>query len=71
MKATLTFNLPDDHVEHMYAVHASDFHSVLYDLDQEMRTILKYEDHPEGVYVVVERLREMLREGVYKTGIEF
>lgn len=60
MKATLTFNLPDDHADFMQAVHASDAVHVLNEISQRMRTILKYEDHTPEVYEVVEKLREQL-----------
>jgi len=71
MKAQLTFNLPDDQHEFDMAVHSSDFYSVLFDLDNEMRSICKYEEHSEDVYNIVERLRAILREGVTRTGMEF
>jgi len=70
MKATLTFNLPDDQHEFDLAVHGSDFYSILFDLNNEMRSICKYEEHSDEVYDIVERLRNMLLQGTNRTGIE-
>lgn len=60
MKATLTFNLPDENDEFIAAVHASDALHVINEISQRMRTIYKYEDHTAEVYEVVQNLREEL-----------
>ncbi len=43
-KATITFNLPDEQQEFMDAVHASDYKAVICDLDQKLRSKIKYDD---------------------------
>jgi hypothetical protein len=42
MKAVLEFNLPDDQQDFDLAVSGMKFWSVLYDLDQSLRTKTKY-----------------------------
>lgn len=42
MKAILEFNLPEDDVEYNLASSATKMHSVLYQLDQYLRSIDKY-----------------------------
>ena len=44
MKAILTFNLPEDREEFHDVVQAADFKSVLWELDQAMRSDAKYAD---------------------------
>jgi hypothetical protein len=43
-KATITFTLPEEQVDFHDAVHASDYKMVLWDLDQRLRSKLKYDD---------------------------
>lgn len=42
MKAILEFNLPEDASEHFRAVNAGAAWSALYDIDNRLRSILKY-----------------------------
>lgn len=44
MKAILEFNLPDEQEEYKMANAAPCYHSALWDLAQEIRNKLKYED---------------------------
>jgi len=62
MKATLIYNLPDEQFEFDAAVKGTKAQSILLEMDQEMRSIIKYQDGllPE-VYDMVERLRDLLR----------
>ena len=43
-KATITFTLPEEQQDFHDAVHASDYKMVLWDLDQRLRSKLKYDD---------------------------
>ena len=43
MKATLEFNLPEEHLEHICAVKGMDAISVIDDLLNEIRSFLKYD----------------------------
>lgn len=70
MKATLTYNLPDEQFEFDAAVKGIKAQSILLEMDQEMRAIIKYQDGllPE-VYDMVERLRDLLRSKCLEEGI--
>jgi len=70
MKATLTYNLPDEQFEFDAAVKGMKAQSILLEMDQEMRAIIKYQDGllPE-VYDMVERLRDLLRGKCLEEGI--
>ena len=70
MKATLTYNLPDEQFEFDAAVKGAKAQSILLEMDQEMRAIIKYQDGllPE-VYDMVERLRDLLRSKCLEEGI--
>jgi len=42
MKATLTFDLPDDKKQFEVATHAMEWYLVAWDLDEKLREICKY-----------------------------
>ena len=66
MKATIEYNLPDDQIEFELATSAHRMHSVLWDLDQWLRSKLKYQtekmtDEEEKAYAKVrEHLHELM-----------
>ena len=64
MKAVLEFNLPDDQQDFDLAVNASKFWSVLYELDQDLRSKTKYapDDLPEDKYDAYQEVRDILYE---------
>jgi len=43
-KATITFNLPEEQQDFNDAVHASDYKCILWDLDQHLRSEVKYNE---------------------------
>jgi hypothetical protein len=61
MKATLTFNLPEEDHEYSNAVDGSKMRSVLWDLDQWLRAKLKYEELTDGQYDAYKATRDELR----------
>jgi len=63
-KAVLEFDLsdPDDAQEHGYAIHGRDAFLVLWGLDEELRKIIKYGEHPEEVIELAERIRNLLQD---------
>jgi hypothetical protein len=73
MKAILKFNLPEDNTEFELATQASNMHSVLWDLDQWLRSNTKYapDSMPEDEYKAYERCRETLRELMNNENISF
>ncbi len=60
MKVILEFNLPEDRDEHTLVVNAQNMYSVLWDIDQKMRSISKYnsENQSEEVIDAIDKLRE-------------
>ena len=48
-KATITFTLPEEQPDFHDAVHASDYKMVLWDLDQRLRSKLKYDDTLDNI----------------------
>lgn len=61
MKATLTFNLPEEEHEYMNAVEGAKMRSILWDLDQWLRSKLKYEELSDGQYDAFKETRDHIR----------
>lgn len=70
-KATLTFDLPDEQTEHEMANKAADMWCVLNNLDQELRSHIKYDSHPEWHGETVEDIRKILLDMMMERGINF
>lgn len=62
MKAIIEYNLPDDDLEFKVASNAHGWWSVLYDLDQHLRSKIKWADLPAEKHEVYEEVRERLYE---------
>ena len=62
MKATLTFNLPEDQAEFDFAVQGSNMYSALWDISQELRTLWKYEELTDEEFKIVEKIRNKFYE---------
>lgn len=64
MKATLEFNLPEDNQDFQMAVNSMKFWSVLYELDQELRSKTKYapDDLPQDKYDAYQEVRDRMYE---------
>jgi hypothetical protein len=60
MKATLTFNLPEEQAEHYCAIKGQDMLNVLWELKAELRSMLKYGDLPDAQYEIVEKIQDFL-----------
>ena len=74
MKATLEFNLPEDHIEFEMAVNGSKMHSVLWEMDQWLRQQYKYmpdSEYSEDKYNTFEKCREHLRELMMENNVNF
>lgn len=64
MKAVLEFNLPEERMEHLRAVQAGAAWSTLADIDQHLRSIIKYGD---GNYKSPEELASYIRAAINDT----
>jgi hypothetical protein len=60
MKAVLEFTLPDEETEFMEAVNGGMFKHVLWQLDQKLRSKLKYGGLPEEQYKCYDTIRKDL-----------
>jgi hypothetical protein len=60
MKAVLEFTLPDEETEFIEAVNGGMFKHVLWQLDQKLRSKLKYGELPEEQYKCYETIRKDL-----------
>jgi hypothetical protein len=69
MRAILEFNLPEDDNEWEMASHSSDAYAVIWDFDNRLREIVKYEDHSADVSKMVQKLREELNELCVDRGV--
>ena len=58
MKATLEFNLPDEDAEFYCATKGTAMLNALWDINQELRKLYKYEELNEDEFNMVERIRE-------------
>jgi hypothetical protein len=60
MKATLSFELPEEREEFEAATKGSAYKATLTDLDNYLRSRLKYEDLPEDVHDAIQKTRDKL-----------
>lgn len=60
MKATLKFDLPDEQGEFNAALHGREALSVLWEIDQRCRSLLKHGDPTEEQAKLAEEIREMI-----------
>lgn len=61
MKATLEFNLPEDSDDHYTAINAAKYRLALYELDNWLRSKLKYEELSGEALAIYEEVRQYLR----------
>ena len=60
MKAKLIFNLPEEQEEFNDAVNGTSFKSVVWELDQYMRSQLKHGELTDDVHDKVQEIRDQL-----------
>ena len=72
MKATLEFNLPDEQLEFDNAVNGWRWSSIVWELDQHLRSQIKYNDKlTEEQYKVLQEVRDKLHEIKYEHNLNF
>ena len=69
MKAILEFNLPEDQNEFEYATKGSEMFLILWNVKQEYRKLMKYNDLTEVEYKLIEDLNNKLFEDLQHYGI--
>lgn len=63
MRATLTFNLPEEEVEHVMALYGGEAAGVLHDVLNLIRSELKHGSPSKETAVKLEEIRSMILEG--------
>ena len=71
MKATITFDLPDERQEHDMAIHGADYHAAIWELDQFLRDALKYGHQYKTADDALEAVRNRLHEELEGVPWEF
>ena len=69
MKAILEFNLPDEQHEFYCATKGQDMISVLWELQQELRKLYKYEELNKDETLIVERLQSFFNNSLNENEI--
>ena len=69
MKATLTFDLKEDQHEFDCAVNGMKYHDTLYEVQQHLRSLEKYQDLTQEQYDIVGKIREWLASELLDAGI--
>jgi hypothetical protein len=70
MKATLTFTLPEEEHEYTNAVEGAKMRSILWDVDQWLRSKMKYEELSDGQYDAFKETRDHLRRLLIEENID-
>ena len=70
MKAILQFNLPEENHEWQNALDGCKMRSVLWDVDQWLRSKLKYEELADGQYDAFKETRDHLRRLLIEENID-
>lgn len=70
MKAILEFNLPDDKTEWDNAMRADAMFCALWDVQQELRRLWKYEELSEEQFKIVEQIYDKVNEILNKNNID-
>ena len=71
MKAILKFDLPDDQDEFYMATNGRNYNLILYNLSQEMRSIVKYDESKSEDYrQAVEDMRDKLYQLVNEYAVD-
>ena len=72
MKAQLEFNLPEDEVQFTAASKAMDWALLAWDIDQQCRDWMKYDNHNfEAVEDVLQGVRDMIHDAMIEKGVNF
>ena len=65
-KAILEFNLPEDKEDFEMASNSGQYHCILWDMDQFLRQIIKYEDPKTKEEKLRQKFAEEFREYLYE-----
>ena len=72
MKARLEFNLPEDKDEFNVASKAMDWALIVWDIEQQCRDWIKYENHEfKTIEEALQGVRDMVQEVMDENGVQF
>ena len=72
MKAKLEFNLPEDKDEFNVASKAMDWALIVWDIEQQCRDWIKYENHEfKTIEEALQGVRDMVQEVMDENGVQF
>ena len=71
MKATLEYQLPEDQAEFDIALRGSDWHYLVWKIDQNARAQLKHGEPTQEQAEAYQHLRDMIREAMDERGLKF
>ena len=72
MKAQLEFNLPEDEEQFNAASKAMDWALLAWDIDQQCRDWIKYENHEfKTIEEALQGVRDMVQEVMDENGVQF
>ena len=72
MKAKLEFNLPEDKDEFNVASKAMDWALIAWDIEQQCRDWIKYENHEfKTIEEALQGVRDMVQEVMDENGVQF
>ena len=66
MKATLTFNLPEDNHEFQAAVNGKEYYNALFEIKEQIRQIWKYREFTEGQYDLIDEIYTLVCDEISK-----
>lgn len=64
MKATLTFNLPEETEEHQTALNGGTYRSALWNISQVLRSERKYGEPSQEVLDLIKKIEDLLPAGL-------
>jgi len=72
MKAILEFNLDEEREEFDFAINGSKYHSVIWDLDNHLRGLIKYapDNQSEDTYKALQETRDKLHQLLNEYNLE-
>lgn len=71
MKSTLEFNLPEEKYEHLLAFYGADLYGVLWTVDQQLRSWMKYGHKFKTAHSALEATRKEIWNQMDNQGINF
>ena len=71
MNAILQFILPEEQQEFQLAIRAAEWHSVVWEIDQKLRSYLKYGHTFKSANEVLEEVRKFLHEEMNDRNLQF